>query len=93
MLTKADKTGPELFIVTPEMIQGVKNLAGIAKKHGNINTADFLTGVATGLTKVIAITKHVHEMAAMEKVIAKALNDAAGFAEQLYPMVSEKKEP
>jgi len=79
------KSGPELQTVTPEMLQGLENLAAMAKQAGDNNMYDFLTLCKTALSKYPVLSAHVKEMAILNRLAAKALTDAADFMEQLVP--------
>lgn len=84
-MPKPEKSGLDLLIVTPEMLQGLDTLAGMSKAAGDSHTGDFIIQVKTALVKYPAFAKHAREMAGLQRIAAKALNDSADFIEQLLP--------
>lgn len=85
MTSKHDKKGPELLMVTPEMLLGLDNLSAQFKKAGDNATYDYLTQVKNALVKYPSLARHAQEMAAMQRNAAKALIESADFIEQLMP--------
>ena len=85
MLTKHDKKGPELFMVTPELLQGLENLAGICRKTREFDFADLLIQAKTGCSKVMSITPEVNSLAGALRRQAIELNHMADYLEQLFP--------
>jgi hypothetical protein len=91
MLTKHDKKGPELFAVTPELLQGLENFAGILKKQRQLDYAELVLNAKTGCSKVPSITPEVHKICADLKDQAKRLTNFAEALEQLFPLLGEAK--
>jgi len=83
--SKHDKKGPELLMVTTEMLQGLDNLSAQFKAGGDRATYDYLVQVKNALVKYPSLAKQAREMASLQRVAAKALTESADFIEQLMP--------
>jgi hypothetical protein len=91
MITKYDKKGPELFLITEEMLTGLETLAAQFKKHHDNYNYNFLTLVKTGLTKIIAITPVLNDIAKQLKESGSADIKLAEYIEQLFPVTKENQ--
>lgn len=91
MTTKPiERCGLDLMIVDDTMLQGIETLARMYKAQHDEHNYNFLTQVKTALAKYPNLAKHVAEIAAMNRIIAKSLNDSSDFIEQLFPQPQKK---
>jgi hypothetical protein len=88
---KADKKGPELFIITEHLFQGLENMAGICRKNRDYETAELLTQAKIGLSKVPAITPVVNTIAMGLRTQAAELIKLADSLEQLFPATKSQE--
>lgn len=87
-----DKKGPELFIVTEELLQGLENFAGICRKQRNYDYSELLTSAKVACSKVPTITPEVNSLATDIRNLSKKMADMADRIELLFPMVKKNEE-
>lgn len=85
MTSKHEKKGPELFLITEEMLNGLETLALQFKKIHDNDNYDFLILVKTGLSKIIAITPELNKLAEKLKSQGNENIKLAEYIEQLFP--------
>lgn len=83
--SKHDKKGPELFVVTPRMVQGFQTKSMICRAHRNFDDAELWTYANLAGSKVLTLTKELQPIIKELHDRAKKDNEIADRFEQLFP--------
>lgn len=90
MTHRYEKSGLELLLVTPEILDGCRNIAALCKANHDEHNYDLMCQVVSIMTKYPAVVKTIKEIMALENIAAEALTKSAQYKEQLFPVIESK---
>ena len=89
MGNKIEKSGHEVFIITDNLMDALRNIQKRCKETHDDYSHEVIGSAITGLTQTKALEKQCNELALLLKLSAEALQKAHEYIEHLFPQVDK----